>query len=103
MNIAEVKKTPSICPTIEELTLAKFIKIYGTSLPHKVKICKGFYGVTDKTAVTIGDIYNVHYLKKTKVSGNQHTISYCMDGVDVSMSSMSLYLSNTIPRKWPLC
>lgn len=40
---------------------------YSKSLPHRVKVCKGFYGVSDQTAVTTGDLINMHFLKSTQV------------------------------------
>lgn len=52
----------------EELALSDFMAKYSKSLPHRVKVCKGFYGVSDQTAVTTGDVLNMHFLKSTKVS-----------------------------------
>ena len=40
---------------------------YSKSLPLRVKVCKGFYGVSDQTAVTTGDLFNLHFVKNTKV------------------------------------
>ncbi len=64
-----ITKSPSVGSISEELSLNTFVSKYGKSLPHKVKVCKGFYGVSDQTAVTTGDILNLHFLKSTKVSG----------------------------------
>ena len=28
---------------------------------------KGFFGVSEKTAITMGDVFNLHFVKNTKV------------------------------------
>ena len=66
--IAGITKSPSVSSISEELALKDFMGKYSKSLPHRVKVCKGFYGVSDQTAVTTGDILNMHFLKSTKVS-----------------------------------
>ena len=65
---AGLTKSPSIGSIGKELALSEFINKYAKSLPQRVRVCKGFYGVSDQTAVTTGDILNMHYLKTTKVS-----------------------------------
>lgn len=63
-----ITKSPSVSSISEELALSDFMSKYSKSLPHRVKVCKGFYGVSDQTAVTTGDVLNMHFLKSTKVS-----------------------------------
>ena len=61
------------------LTHAVYIHTLHTPTPHMhsthttphthtrpYQVCKGFYGVSDQTAVTTGDIFNLHFLKNTK-------------------------------------
>lgn len=52
---------------LEELPFSEFMAKYTKSLPLKVKVCKGFYGVSDETAVTTGDAFNLHFTKSVKV------------------------------------
>ncbi len=40
---------------------------YSKNLPLRVKACKGYYGECDSTAVTTGDMLNLHFVKNTKV------------------------------------
>ena len=63
-SILSVGSTQSIA---EELSLFDFMSKYSRSLPHRVKVCKGFYGVSERTAVTTGDLLNLHFLKSVKV------------------------------------
>ena len=56
---------------------------YAKSLPHRVKVCKGFYGVSDQTAVTTGDILNMHFLKSTKVSFIKEGAYLCLAFIGV--------------------
>ena len=65
----------------EELPLNDFMTKYAKSLPHQVKVCKGFYGVSDQTAVTTGDILNMHFLKSTKVSMQLLDSVVVLDGI----------------------
>ncbi len=44
-----------------------FISRYAKNLPLRVKVCKGYYGECDSTAVTTGDLLNLHFVKNTKV------------------------------------
>lgn len=73
IHILAMTKSPSILSVgstqsvAEELSLFDFMSKYSKSLPHRVKVCKGFYGVSERTAVTTGDLLNLHFLKSTKV------------------------------------
>ena len=73
-SILSVGSTQSIA---EELSLFDFMSKYSRSLPHRVKVCKGFYGVSERTAVTTGDLLNLHFLKSTKV-GTKPKVRTCM-------------------------
>ena len=46
------------------------------------QVCKGFYGESDQTAVTTGDIFNFHFTKNTKVvvveTKEVHLIAYIL-------------------------
>ena len=72
-SILSVGSTQSIA---EELSLFDFMSRYSKSLPHRVKVCKGFYGVSERTAVTTGDLLNLHFLKSTKVQSYTNTHLY---------------------------
>ena len=52
----------------EELSLSSFIKKYQDDLPLHVRVCKGFYGQSERTSVSEGDTFNVHFIKKAQVS-----------------------------------
>ena len=51
----------------EELTLAQLVETHKDSFPLRVRVCKGFYGVSDKTSVSEGDEYSIHFVKNTDV------------------------------------
>ena len=34
---------------------------------HNMLPLQGFYGVSDQTAITIGDVFHLHFMKNTKV------------------------------------
>ena len=71
-----MSKSPSVTSVgsnqsiMEELSLMDFLSRHSKTLPHRVKVCKGFYGVSERTAVTTGDLLNLHFLKSTKVQAN---------------------------------
>jgi hypothetical protein len=52
----------------EDLNPADFLAKYRDSLPLHVRVSKGFYGNSDKTSVSEGDTFNIHFVKNTKVS-----------------------------------
>ena len=65
-----MKQSPSLrsfSSPSEELQLSEFIKRYSSRLPTVVKVAKGFYGVSDQTAITTGDKFVLHFTKNTKV------------------------------------
>lgn len=64
-SILSVGSTQSIP---EELSLFDFMSKYSRSLPLRVRVCKGFYGVSERTAVTTGDLLDLHFLKSIKVN-----------------------------------
>ena len=51
----------------EELSLDTFIQKYQDDLPLHVRVCKGFYGQSERTSVSEGDTFNVHFIKKAQV------------------------------------
>ena len=40
---------------------------YQEQFPLPVRVCKGFYGSSDRTSVSEGDAFNIHFVKKSKV------------------------------------
>ena len=52
----------------KEYTPEKFVAKYGDQLPLHVRVSKGFYGNTESTSVSDGETFNIHFIKKTKVS-----------------------------------
>ncbi|KAL5506262.1 hypothetical protein EMCRGX_G007873 [Ephydatia muelleri] len=65
---APIRKSPS-ATSVEstELSLTAFVDKHSSSFPLRVTVTKGFYGVSDQTAITTGDSYNFHFLKRTTV------------------------------------
>ena len=51
----------------EELSLENFISKYQDELPLHVRVCKGFYGQSERTSVSEGDTFNIHFIKKSQV------------------------------------
>ena len=51
----------------EELSLGDFIAKYQDELPLHVRVCKGFYGQSERTSVSEGDTFNIHFIKKSQV------------------------------------
>lgn len=51
----------------EELAPSNFVKKYQDEFPLKVRVCKGFYGHSERTSVSEGDSFNIHFVKHTKV------------------------------------
>ena len=50
----------------DELTLTKLVEKHQDLFPIRVHVCKGFYGPTERSSVSEGDIYNIHFVKKAK-------------------------------------
>ena len=40
---------------------------YQEQFPLPVRVCKGFYGSSDRTSVSEGDAFNIHFVKRSKV------------------------------------
>ena len=59
------KQSYNILP--DELTLIKLVEKHQDLFPIRVHVCKGFYGPTERSSVSEGDIYNIHFVKKAKV------------------------------------
>lgn len=51
----------------EKLSLARFSKKYADSLPVQVKVSKGFYGMSDRSSLSEGDVFNIHFIKHMRV------------------------------------
>ena len=51
----------------DELTLVEFVSKYRQEFPLRVRVCKGFYGQSERTSVSEGDSFNIHFVKNSKV------------------------------------
>ena len=51
----------------ETISLARFSAEYGNSLPVQVKVTKGFYGMSDRSSLSEGDVFNIHFIKHMRV------------------------------------
>ncbi|XP_064390464.1 uncharacterized protein LOC135338305 [Halichondria panicea] len=51
----------------EELNPSSFVNKHQDKFPLKIRVCKGFYGHSDRTSVSEGDTFNIHFVKHTKV------------------------------------
>lgn len=67
-------------PEGEVLSLSSFVTKYSRSLPLRVRVDKGFCGAEERFVISSGDVYNIHFLKRTKVvsicdsNRNEYTI-----------------------------
>ena len=67
-------------PEGEVLSLSSFVTKYSRSFPLRVRVDKGFCGAEERFVISSGDVYNIHFLKRTKVvsicdsSRNEYTI-----------------------------
>ena len=62
------------------LSLQQFVKEYGDKVPVRICILRGFCGSTPRTTISRNDIYDVHFVKHTKVvtiSDSAHN-TYCI-------------------------
>lgn len=53
-SVISVNSTHSAHSAVEELSLNDFMIKYSKNLPLKVKVCKGFLGVSEETAINTG-------------------------------------------------
>ena len=51
----------------KRLTLSEFGMKYAKALPLRITVCGGFYGQSDRTTLSGGEIFNIHFMKHTKV------------------------------------
>ena len=52
----------------EELNPERFLSKHRDALPLHVRVSKGFYGNSERTSVSEGDTFNIHFIKNYKVS-----------------------------------
>ena len=64
----------------ESMTLTRFIEKHKKSLPVQVMVTKGYYGACERTSISEGDTFSIHFFKQTKVvtiqdsNGYQYTV-----------------------------
>lgn len=49
------------------MSLGDFIQEYSTLLPLQMKVKRGHHGYDEKHSIAAGDVYNIHFVKRTKV------------------------------------
>jgi hypothetical protein len=60
----------------KEMSLAKFTERYKKLLPLQVVVTKGYYGADERTSISEGDMFNIHFFKQTKVVKMVDTNNY---------------------------
>jgi hypothetical protein len=63
-SVASVSSTHS---AVEELSLNDLLLKYSKNLPLKVRVSKGFLGVSEETAINTDDVLKLHFMKHSKV------------------------------------
>ena len=51
----------------ESLSLSNFVEQFSTLLPLQITVKKGYHGSDERHSVAADDVYNVHFVKRTKV------------------------------------
>ena len=58
------------------MTLTEFIDRHKKSLPVQVMVTKGYYGACERTSISEGDTFSIHFFKQTKVVHIQDSNGY---------------------------
>ena len=59
-----------------EMSLSVFSENHKKDLPVQVVVTKGFYGADERTSISEGDMFNIHFFKQTKVVKISDTNKY---------------------------
>lgn len=51
----------------KEMTLGEFVTKHQHEFPVRVRVSRGFYGMTDRWSISEGEYFNIHFVKYTKV------------------------------------
>lgn len=54
----------------EELNPEDFVAKYSDEFPLYVRVSKGYYGNSERTSVSEGDTFHIHFIKNAKVRNN---------------------------------
>ena len=65
--ISEGETVEDQCYTSGELTLSDFTNLHFHSFPMRVKVCKGFCSNSAEVSMSQGEMFDLHFLKHTKV------------------------------------
>ena len=53
--------------TSKEMSLGEFVCKHQQEFPVRVRVSRGFYGTTDRWSISEGELFNIHFVKYTKV------------------------------------
>lgn len=65
--ISEAEAVEDQCYTSGELKLSDFTNLHFQSFPMRVKVCKGFCSNSAEVSMSQGEMFDLHFLKHTKV------------------------------------
>lgn len=67
---------PVFVTTSQEMSLGEFVSKHQQEFPVRVRVSRGFYGTSDRWSISEGELFNIHFVKYTKVvaatDGGQH-------------------------------
>ena len=69
-------QTFSYYKSSQEMPLRVFVEKHRDDLPVQVVVTKGFYGADERTSISDGDMFNIHFFKQTKVVKIQDSNKY---------------------------
>lgn len=55
----------------EGISLRELVKRYSQSFPLRIRVLRGYCGQTSRLTISTQDVYNIHFMKHTKVVGMQ--------------------------------
>ena len=61
------KPTVTFETTSKEMSLGEFVCKHQHEFPVRVRVSRGFYGTTDRWSISEGELFNIHFVKYTKV------------------------------------
>ena len=67
MRQVEQAVSDSFIPSSPEMTLGEFVSKHQHEFPVRVRVSRGFYGTTDRWSISEGELFNIHFVKYTKV------------------------------------
>ncbi len=88
MSLHCIAPNEEYIPTSDEMCLGDFVSKCQNDFPVRIRVSRGFYGTSDQWSISEDEYFNIHFIKKTKVTS---AWDGCFGNYNIPINSSAMF------------